>query len=166
MKILIAIDQSNFWKQVVDAVGSRIFPSDSEVKILTVLKYAPFDWAEQNSANWKKMAQELMCAQRDLCHEVLKKARQRLTDENANFRVHTELREGDPRDQILSCAAEWMPEKIFVGAHGHSQNRLLSIATPLAVARQAACSVEIVRLMETGSNSNKQRPKRVTSAVR
>ncbi len=55
MKILVAIDQSKFWKEIVDVVGSRPFPPDTEVKILAVLKYAPFDWSEQSNSDWKKI---------------------------------------------------------------------------------------------------------------
>ena len=59
--------------------------------------------------------------------------------------VHVELEEGSAHDHILCAAIEWMANKIMVGAHGHSPNRLFAIV-PRTVAAHAPCSVELVRL--------------------
>jgi len=58
----------------------------------------------------------------------------------------TVVREGEPRRAILDCAAEWRPDVIVVGSRGKSRlDRPLLGSVSEHLARQATCSVEIVR---------------------
>ena len=64
----------------------------------------------------------------------------------AGSNVHVEVRQGSARDEIVNAAAEWMADKILVGAHGRSPNRLFPTTIARSVVRHAPCSVELVRL--------------------
>jgi nucleotide-binding universal stress UspA family protein len=153
MRVLVAIDQTHFWKQVIDSVCARDFPANTEFKILTVLEFSPFHWDEQNSVEWKKVAQELMHHRRDEAHKIMVEARETLARATGNCTVHTELRQGSAREEIINSAIDWMPQKIFLGAHGHAPNRLLPGAVSSSVARRATCSVELIRLKEDAKTS-------------
>jgi len=57
------------------------------------------------------------------------------------------LREGHPKDKILDEAEQWGADLIVVGSHGYGAVRRLFLGSvSLAVAINAPCSVEIVRV--------------------
>ena len=57
------------------------------------------------------------------------------------------FREGHPKDTILDEAERWGADLIVVGSHGYGAiKRLFLGSVSLAVATNAACSVEIVRV--------------------
>jgi nucleotide-binding universal stress UspA family protein len=54
---------------------------------------------------------------------------------------------------LVKAATEWMADKILIGAHGHSPNRLFAESVSQAVAQHALCSVELIRLREPSEPS-------------
>jgi len=61
--------------------------------------------------------------------------------------VTTVFREGNPKDKILDEAESWGVDLIVVGSHGYGAiKRLFLGSVSLAVAANATCSVEIVRV--------------------
>jgi nucleotide-binding universal stress UspA family protein len=64
----------------------------------------------------------------------------------AGFKVETAIEKGDIRLKLIDAAAEWKADLIVVGSHGRSAiPRLLLGSVAEFVARNAYCSVEIVR---------------------
>jgi len=64
----------------------------------------------------------------------------------AGFKVSTLVLTGDAKTMILDEAADWPADLIVVGSHGRKGiGRFLLGSVSEAVARHAACSVEIVR---------------------
>jgi nucleotide-binding universal stress UspA family protein len=60
--------------------------------------------------------------------------------------VDTAVEKGDVRLKIIDSAAEWNADLIVIGSHGRSGiPRLLLGSVAEFVARNALCSVEIVR---------------------
>jgi nucleotide-binding universal stress UspA family protein len=143
MKVIIAIDQSGNWTQIIDSVLRRQWPKDTQFKILTVI--APFQWEQLDSPEWQKSAKRIYEARRLAAQSIITDARHVIQQGIPFAQVHVELKQGSPRDHIVRTAIEWMADKILLGAHGHSPNRLFG-AVPRTVSAHAPCSVELVRL--------------------
>jgi nucleotide-binding universal stress UspA family protein len=134
MKILLAIDDSEFSDTATQAVMAQFRPQDTEIKILSVVEQQevmgyPAGWAESE----KSRAQELVnCAGQAL--------------RSAGFKVEYSVCEGEPRAGILDTAEEWQADLIVFGSHGRTAfPRFLLGSISDAVMRHAHCSVEIAR---------------------
>lgn len=144
MKILLATDGSSCSDAAVSEICRRPWPEGTEVRIITV--DAP--WTEEllrgrSSSMFDEMNKQLRA-----------EAWQRLNDAAAVFKrnapgliVTPVFREGHPKDTILDEAERWGADLIVVGSHGYGAiKRLFLGSVSLAVATNAACSVEIVRV--------------------
>lgn len=143
MKVVIAMDLSLYGEQVLNSVIQRRWPENSSFKLLTVL--SPVEWDEESSAGWKRFAKDVMSRQTEEAERVLGAARATILEARPDAIVHVDVRTGNPRTQIITAAADWMADKIIIGAHGRAANRILG-AVPHAVAQHAHCTVELVRL--------------------
>ncbi|HEY9759518.1 MAG TPA: universal stress protein [Oculatellaceae cyanobacterium] len=148
MKVLVAIDQSAFGFQIIEALAKRKFPAGTQFKILSVVEPLPFDWDQQNAKTWKKIAQDVLNERKLVVEEIESVARYKLLCAHPDAQVHTEIRHGDARIEIIHAATSWMPNKIILGAHGRSPNRLFPNVVSQHVARHALCTVELIRLTE------------------
>jgi nucleotide-binding universal stress UspA family protein len=71
---------------------------------------------------------------------------------SAGFATSTSVRDGDARQVILDCAAEWHADLVVLGSHGKKGfDRLMLGSVSDSVARHATCSVEIVRERSHGA---------------
>jgi nucleotide-binding universal stress UspA family protein len=145
MKVIVAIDQSANWKQIVEAITKRRWHRDTSFKVLTVLE--PMQW-EKSSPVSSEIAHEMALRRQKLASQVLLDARGIIEKNIRDCAVHVEVRTGSPRTEIVDAATDWMADKILIGAHGHSPNRLFSGSVSQAVAQHALCSVELIRLRE------------------
>jgi len=143
MKILLATDGSSCGDAAISEICRRPWPVGTEVRIITVV--AP--WTEE-------LARGRSSGMFDEINKQLRaEAWQRLRDAAAVFKrnapdliVTPVLREGHPKDTILDDAERWGADLIVVGSHGYGAiKRLFLGSVSLAVATNAACSVEIVR---------------------
>lgn len=144
MKLLLAIDGSAYSDAAVSEICRRPWPEGTEVRIITV--DAP--WTEELSRGRSSIMFD------ELNKQLRTEARQRLSHAAAVFKrnaphliVTPVLREGHPKDKILDEAEDWGADLIVVGSHGYGAiKRLFLGSVSLAVATNAACSVEIVRV--------------------
>jgi nucleotide-binding universal stress UspA family protein len=147
MKILLAVDDSNFSRAAVDAVIQQFRPEDTEVQVLHAvdpLKLAPpyvgVGVGPSVPGDFVGVVEEWL----DQAERLVADSATRL--ESAGFRVDTTVSEGDAKTQILHFAEEWQPNLIVVGSHGRTGiGRFLLGSVSEAVARHANCSVQIVR---------------------
>jgi nucleotide-binding universal stress UspA family protein len=152
MKVIIAIDQSVYWTQLIEAATKRRWHQDTAFKILTVLE--PLQW--ETLAVGTELAQEVARRRQKLASQILSEARKIIQDSIQECTVHVELRQGSPRTEIINAATEWSADKLLLGAHGHSQNRLFAGSVSQAVAQHALCCVELVRLREPSEKATKE----------
>lgn len=147
MKILLAIDDSDFSRAAVSTVIKEFQPGAAEVHVLHVVEplrlapplvgagvgpSVPGDFIGVVE-EWLDQAEGLVLQTRGLL-------------ESAGFRVTTSVSEGDAKTQILNFAENWKPNLIVVGSHGRrGLDRFLLGSVSEAVARHAPCSVQIVR---------------------
>jgi len=143
MKILIAIDGSEFSNAALQSVLARPWPPNSEVKVLHVVE-PPSLLMGREMAGPDPEFEAVWNALRGQAKELVAKAADRLR--GANFNVSTELVEGDPKSQIIDAANEWHADMIVLGSHGRTGlSRFLIGGVSQAVVRHAHCSVEIIR---------------------
>jgi nucleotide-binding universal stress UspA family protein len=143
MKILIAIDGSDFSQAAMQSVIARPWPPDTQVKVLHVVE-PPSLLMGREMGGYDPEFEMVWKALREQAKELVAKAAEKLRA--AKFKVSTELVEGDPKSQIIDIANEWNADMIVLGSHGRTGiNRFLMGSVSQAVVRHAHCSVEIIR---------------------
>jgi nucleotide-binding universal stress UspA family protein len=147
MKILLAIDDSEFSRAATNAVLREFSPVESEVHVLHVvepLRLAPattgFGVGPSIPADFAGTIEEWLDRAELLVSQTAR------TLEAAGFRVQTSVQEGHAKSEILKFAEEWRPDLIVLGSHGRrGAERFLLGSVSEAIVRHAHCSVQIVR---------------------
>ncbi len=144
-RIIIGVDGSPEAERAVRAVGVRVWPDGTGVRIITV----------DNGVSPKRIARILPTASAMIAGRneegavkaglMVKWAAEELRAIGLSISVGIEA--GDPRRVLVEEARKWGADCIFVGPRGFSgaldRLRLGSVST--AVATNAHCSVEVVR---------------------
>lgn len=137
MKILLAIDSSEFSEAVIKEVAARPWPAESVVFVLTVVDL----FALTSSVGY---LEPFMKNENDAARALVQSVAERLA--SLGIETVTQVVEGYPATSIVEQAKSWNVDFVFVGSHGHggiARFFLGSIAKE--VVRNAHCSVEIVR---------------------
>jgi nucleotide-binding universal stress UspA family protein len=143
MKILIAIDGSDFSQAALQSVIARPWPPGTDVKVLHVVE-PPSLLMGREMRGFDPEFEAVWKALREQAKHLVAKAAEKLRD--AKFKVSTELVEGNPKSQIIDIANEWHADMIVLGSHGRTGlDRFLMGSVSQDVVRHAHCSVEIVR---------------------
>jgi nucleotide-binding universal stress UspA family protein len=143
MKILIAIDGSDFSQAALQSVIARPWPPDTEVKVLHVVE-PPSLLMGREMGGYDPEFEMVWKALREQAKDLVTKAAERLRE--AKFKVSTDLVEGDPKSRIIDIAQEWRADMIVLGSHGRTGiDRFLMGSVSQDVVRHAHCSVEIIR---------------------
>lgn len=143
VRILIALDGSSGSEAAVRAVCSRMWPTESEVRLTTVIDrplvpivnhVVPSVGGGGASAAHDTWVQKFV----DVATKKLRAA---------ELVVSSKIEEGDPKSLIIANAEEWGADCIFVGAScaRNSFEKFLLGSVATAVVSRAHCSVEIVR---------------------
>jgi nucleotide-binding universal stress UspA family protein len=141
MKIVVAVEDSQYSQDVIQELTKRRWPKDTAFKILTVIE--PIDRLTLSSSHdVYRTAQE---HRRHAAEKTCASFRQKLLEGIANCIVHFEVREGHVKDEIIESAAEWGADKIILGANtGLSTQPKATGSTSKTVAYHAPCAVEII----------------------
>ena len=133
MKVLVAIDSSQFSAQVLSAVAKRLWPPDCEFRILTLVEHCP-DWDAENQ----------------FLHQSGLILDDRVGELKKRLPHHTiigETMSGSASSAINEVAAKWGANLIVLGSHGDTgirKDQIGSVAA--AVANQSPCSVELIKV--------------------
>jgi nucleotide-binding universal stress UspA family protein len=143
MKILLAIDGSEYSETAMESVAARPWPSGTKVRVLCVIDKVKLAAPEM----WVYAGNLLELEQQQLTQEA-----ERLTARVANsleakgLSTEAVVRLGDPRAVIVDEAKEWGADLIVVGSHGRRGiTRWLLGSVAQSVASHASCSVEVIR---------------------
>ena len=143
MKLLIAIDGSDFSQAALQNVIARPWPPKTEVKVLHIVE-PPSLFIGREMGAYDPEFEMVWKALREQAKALVEKAAEKLR--GAKFTVSTELVEGDPKSEIIDAANKWHAHMIVLGSHGRTGlSRFLLGSVSQAVVRHAHCSVEIVR---------------------
>jgi nucleotide-binding universal stress UspA family protein len=142
IKILLATDGSDHSLSAARSVAARLWPPDSEVKIISVIEqivpaaepwYAAGAVAERVREGNRKNSQDAVSAAEKIIA-------------SAGLRTETDILEGSPKRRIVDESVEWGANLIVVGSHGRrGLTRYLLGSVSEAVAMHAHCSVEVIR---------------------
>jgi nucleotide-binding universal stress UspA family protein len=143
VKILLAIDGSEYSAEAVEAVAGRPWPEGTDVRVLTavepVVPPATELWFDAGGS-LERTRQEMRTRAEQLAAGVTKTLR------DAGLTAEAAVRDGEPRSAIVDEAKEWDADLIVVGSHGYTGlKRWLLGSVAQAVVGHAPCSVEVVR---------------------
>lgn len=147
MKILLAVDDSKFSQVAIQSVLHTARPQETEVRVLHVLEPIEPLLMSPETPTWTALPvyAEMMEQRRQHATELVKRAAESL--KAAGFKACSYAVEGGiPKLAIVDEAKKWGANLIVLGSHGRTGlDRFLLGSVSEAVARHAACSVEIVR---------------------
>lgn len=145
MKILLAIDDSDYSREATRALTTQFRTQASEVRVLSVVEpisvYISADAFPHFTSQTLEIEQDRKQQASNLVNRVAKDLRA------AGFKADGMVDFGDAKARIIENATEWGADLIVMGSHGwKGLNRFLLGSVSDAVARHAHCSVEIVRM--------------------
>jgi nucleotide-binding universal stress UspA family protein len=147
MKILLAVDSSEYSAEAIKEVAKRPWPPKTIVRVISVVELVPPPAAEL----WYDASGSLERVQEEMTKraaELTKKTSESL--KRKGLKVESAVREGDARPVIVDEARKWSADLIVLGSHGYSRmKRLLLGSVASSVVSHAPCSVEIVRRKQT-----------------
>lgn len=147
-RVIIGFDGSPGAKAAVEAVASRNWREQSEVKLIAVsdpITPSAIGRFVPPIATWVEEANE---GEREWLEKLAESSLQKLRE--AGLTTSLLIEAGNPKEVLVEAAEGWHADSIFVGAHrfGSRVERFLLGSVSAAVAARAACSVEVVRRKE------------------
>ncbi len=140
MRILVAVDDSEFSAEVVRAVVAQFPTENTELRVIHVLQPITAAPPPQMSAGYAPELEDEKQRVREIVDDCARKLGE------AGFKVEARIEIGDAQEKIIAAADEWPADLIVLGSHGHRNvAHLLVGSVAESVARHAKCSVEIVR---------------------
>jgi nucleotide-binding universal stress UspA family protein len=147
MKILLAIDGSEYSAEAVNIVAGRPWPEGTEVRVLTAVEPV----APPATELWYDAGGSLERARQEMgtrAEQIAAGAAESLRA--GGLTAETAVRDGEPRSVIVDEAREWDADLIVLGSHGYTGlKRWLLGSVAQAVVGHAPCSVEVVRRKQT-----------------
>ena len=148
MRILLAIDGSEYSDAAVAQVAAMPWPEATEIDVLSVYE-PPALPATESWVLPQNYYDEMEKASQMQASEAVGKAVALLGEGQTQVRVNSEVTRGYPSHVILDRAQRWESDLIVVGSHGYSGlKRFLLGSVSQNVSSHAKCSVEIVRRKE------------------
>lgn len=143
MKILLAIDSSEYSAEAIQEVATRPWPQQTIVRVLSVVEPVTPPATElwyDAGGSLERVEQEMTKRATELTTSAAEKL------QGKGFTVETTVHDGDPRSEIVDEAGQWSADLIVLGSHGYTGiMRLLLGSVALSVVSHAPCSVEVVR---------------------
>jgi nucleotide-binding universal stress UspA family protein len=146
MKILFATDGSDSAGNAVEMLQRFPFPDDRRAVVMTVVdsKLLAVDRHLVLEGDQDRLLRESEQVLREESEQLLAAASARL--EEAGWVCSTEVRAGDPAEEIIKTADELKPDMIVLGSHGLTGVRQFLLGSVSGrVLRHAHCSVMIVK---------------------
>ncbi|MFN0086649.1 MAG: universal stress protein [Blastocatellia bacterium] len=149
MKILLAVDGSEYSFTAADVIASRPWPPGSAVRILSVVKLPFVPTAETRAlpeSDYSKMERAAMAE----AGAAVDAARARISAGNSSrespLDITSDILLGHPQETILAEADQWGADLILLGSRGLGGfKRFMLGSVSTAVATHAHCSVEVAR---------------------
>jgi len=143
MRVLLGTDGSEYSEAALHAVAAQFQPQATEVRVVHVVQPLIMGVTPQMSTDYAPEVEGLVKQGKELVTRASKKL------QDAGFKADTLVEVGDIRVKLIDLAAEWNADVIVLGSHGHGAiRRFLLGSVAEFVARNASCSVEIVRRHE------------------
>ncbi len=157
VRVVVGVDGSPASLAAVREVESRVWPLQSQVRVIAVNDPLTPTFVGQFIPPVAKTIEESNQADREWLKKILENSSQQLRQ--SELKVLTEIREGDPKLVLVEAAKEWGADCIFVGSIGFGNpfERFVLGSVSAAVAARAYCSVEVVRPRKTNGGNHDER---------
>jgi nucleotide-binding universal stress UspA family protein len=154
VRLIVGVDGSPASLAAIDEVQSRAWPLGSEVRVIAVDDPLIPTFIGQFIPPVAKTVEESNKVDREWLKKMLGRSSKRLRQ--AELKVSTDIREGDPKHILVQAAEEWGADCIFVGSVGFGNpfERFVLGSVSASVAARAHCSVEVVRPRKTNGGNN------------
>lgn len=143
MKILLAVDSSEYSSAAITELAERPWPANTVVRVLSVVEPITPPAAElwyDAGGSLDRVQQQMKKRAEDLTAGASKQL------QGKGLEIETAVRDGDPRSTIVDEAKAWSSDLIVVGSHGYTGiQRLVLGSVALFVVSHAPCSVEVVK---------------------
>lgn len=144
MKILLATDGSNSATAALDFLVDFPFPEGSEAIVLSVIDWNVISVEKEFSDEQSRTIREARVVVEGETEEFLAGEGERLR--TAGWAGSTEIRHGDPADEIIQAVEELGVDLVVLGSHGTSGiKRFLLGSVSGRVLEYAPCSVLIIK---------------------
>ncbi|MGH9881950.1 MAG: universal stress protein [Pyrinomonadaceae bacterium] len=157
VRIIVGVDGSPASAAAAREVASRPWPLKSEVRLIAVNDLLTPTFIGRLIPPVAKTIEESNQADREWLKKVLENSSQRLQE--SELKASTEIREGNPKRELVEAAREWGADCIFVGSIGFGNpfERFVLGSVSAAVAARAHCSVEVVRSRKPNGGNDHDR---------
>jgi len=148
MKIILAIDGSNFSKAAVKGLAKMPLPNDSEVNIINIYEYRamPTSGLHSTKATLYKYPEDVIKNAQKIGEKIISEAIKVLKEKNGSLTITTSIESGLPKKIILEKAESFDADLIVVGSQGQGAfSRFLLGSVSQYLATHAKCSVLIVK---------------------
>jgi nucleotide-binding universal stress UspA family protein len=143
MKVLLAVDDSEYSRAALRALMAQIRPQHTKVCVLHVVELHVVDL--ETGMSGPETFEAIRKAQIDDGKKLLTHFEKIL--KRTGYVTASVVKEGSPKATIVEFAAKWNANLIFVGSQGRKGWKRLTLGSVSeAVARHASCSVQIVRV--------------------
>ena len=150
MKVLLATDGSQSAVAALDFMAGFPFPDGSEAVVLSVIDGKTFDESRALTEEQTRTIRETRDVVQGETQEFLAGEGERLRE--AGWAGTTEIRYGDPADEIIRAAEEHQVDLVVLGSHGTSGiKRFLLGSVSDKVLIYATCSVLIIKIPADGA---------------
>ena len=147
MKVLLAVDGSEYSAAATREVAARQWPPDTVVRVLSAVEPLPPLGSDirYDAGTYQEAQNEA----KSRAEEIVRRSAEELRA--AGLMVETRVRQADPRVIIVDEAKEWPADLIVMGSHGYTGlKKLLLGSVAQSVVNQATCSVQVVRPKQAG----------------
>ncbi|WP_025740751.1 MULTISPECIES: universal stress protein [Aquimarina] len=148
MKIVLAIDGSEFSKAAVDELNKMTLPSYTEIYIINVYEYPKTTGLGLHTMGGRtgNYIEEIRSNAQKLGNKIVSEASDKIKAENKALTITTNVVSGLPKSAILEKAEDWDADLIVVGSQGQGAfSRFLLGSVSQYLATHAKCSVMIVK---------------------
>ena len=145
VRILIGLDGSKGAEAALESVASRIWPEESEVRLVAVSDPITPSLIGRFVPPIADLVEEVNEGESEWLHKLAEPALHKLKE--AGLIATLSIVAGNPKQVLVEEAARWNADAIFVGANaaGSRLERFLLGSVSAAVAERSHCSVEVVR---------------------
>lgn len=149
MKILLAVDESDYSIAAAKSIAARPWPAQSEVRVMSVVDLSSsflrsaFEPAFVDPAGMDELREQAVTR----AETAIGEARKILSDAGLQNSEFLSVLLEDPKKAVLDEAKQWGAELIVVGSHGRRGfQRFMLGSVSEAVAMHAPCTVDIIRM--------------------
>ncbi|RKS55667.1 MULTISPECIES: universal stress protein [Flavobacteriaceae] len=151
MKIVLAVDGSDFSKVAIKKLAKFPLPQGSEISIINVYEHPAMSTPEliSTTVTLDVYYQEFIANAEKIGKKIVSEAGKVLKEKNRSLLITTNVISGLPKREILEKAESFDADLIVVGSQGQGAfSRLLLGSVSQYLATHAKCSVLIVKEKE------------------